>query len=157
VQEVALGAETVTRYTQSFGPALRMAIAHQVLKIIGRWQGLPYWQCVTDQPNVRPDEYVKRRYQMRWEALVEQHGLPAAFGWLQELLVYNGYRLDKTDQLDVATRSALTAFMRARSKSFDESNPGDTLWELIQAIPGQSDATLREARMWEKSLTGGTK
>ncbi|MGH8551609.1 MAG: hypothetical protein ACRERU_23990, partial [Methylococcales bacterium] len=41
VQEVALGAETVTRYTQSFGPALRMAIAHQVLKIIGRWQGLP--------------------------------------------------------------------------------------------------------------------
>ena len=157
VQEVAIGVESVTRYTQSFGPALRLAIALQVSRIIGRWNRLPYWQCITDQPNVRPDEYVKRSYERQWEVLVEQHGLRNGYGWLQELLVYNGYKLKKTNRLDTRTRSSLAEFMRTRGLSFDENKLTDALWALIQGIPGQSDATLKKARRWEKKLSARKK
>ncbi|MGH8550617.1 MAG: hypothetical protein ACRERU_18850 [Methylococcales bacterium] len=152
IEEVALGAEYISRDVQSFGPSLRFAIAHQLLKVIGRWQGLPWWQCRGDPLNALPDKVVKRHYEAKWDRLTAEHGISAGYGWIQELLVYNGHPVDKTDQLDHPTRRALDRFLQTRGKRFLEHNLREALWELIQAVPSQTDETIRRAQRWEQGV-----
>ena len=149
IEQVAVGGETVTRVTQSFGPALRLAVGHQLIKVLGRYAGLPWWRCVSDQ-DVPPDPVVERHYRERFETLISQHGLAAGVGWLQTLLAYNGQEVAKTNILDDPTRQSLAEFMAKHGKSFIESDLPSALFELVSAVPEQSAETIARAQLWEQ-------
>lgn len=147
VADIAIGAENIKRQVTSYSQGLRLAVAHQVARIIGRWQALPgYWVCTGGEA----DDIVKDDRLKRWHKLIAAGDMRAPVGYLQDLLAYNGRIVPKSAVLDRTTLDALSQFMGARGKTFDPNVLEVAYWELLLGVGTQPEAVLDKARAWEQ-------
>lgn len=147
VADIAIGAENIKRQVTSYSQGLRLAVAHQVARIIGRWQALPgYWLCTGGEP----DDIVKDDRLGRWQRLIASGDMRTPVSYLQDLLAYNGRIIPKTAVIDRTTVGALSDFMVSRGRIFDPNDLEAAYWELLLGVATQPLAVLNKARAWER-------
>lgn len=148
VANIAIGGETISRRVNSYGQALRLGIAHQIVKLLGRYRGLPYWFCTQEEA----DTIVQTARLDLWHRLVAAQGDKVA-GVLQELLAYNELPVERTDRMDTSTVAALSRFMASRGKVFDAGALEHVYWELLLGIAQASEAGISAGRLWSARWT----
>lgn len=154
IADFAIGAEKVSYRVTSAEQALRVALAHQVARILGRYLAIPgYWRCYggAEDPLVvtaRREDFAK---------IYAQHGESAAVGYLQDLLAFNGVLLNRSAQLDKDTVAALSQFVSPAAVANPETGKSsldlqDAYWALIQAAVDQPVEVRERGRAWVQSF-----